>query len=204
MLSLILSNRPYANEHVYILARPWRHRMVDDISGARAIRSRGMHDVGLGVKTIGDTFTNFVGSTDPQRNRHVEKPLEHEYDPEFCGYGAHTSPVSSDADTDSVSKLRFTPPVQTLPKASASMGGHRSPTPPTARWAWSKSSNGDDDNYRGVVGDCSDAVVRHVRRTTNTCCRAHVANEVRACFGVIMREAMEPAFLNDVVNDILQ
>ena len=124
-------------------------------------------------------------------------PLEHEYDPEFCGYGAHTSPVSSDADTDSVSKLRFTPPVQTLPKASASMGGHRSPTPPTARWTWSPSSDGD-------VGDCSDAVVRHVRRTTNTCCRAHVANEVRVCFGVIMREAMEPAFLNDVVNDILQ
>ena len=194
MLSLILSNRPYANEHVYILARPWRHRMVDDISGARAIRSRGMHDIGLGVKTIGDTFTNFVGSTDPQRNRHVDNTHGR----------THTSPVSSDADTDSVSKLRFTPPVQTFPKASASMGGHRSPTPPTARWTWSTSSDGDDDNYRGVVGDCSDAVVRHVRRTTNTCCRAHVANEVRACFGVIMREAMEPAFLNDVVNDILQ
>ena len=131
-------------------------------------------------------------------------PLEHEYDPEFCGYGAHTSPVSSDADTDSVSELRFTPAVQTLPKASASMGGHRSPTPPTARWSWSTSSDGDDDNYRGVVGDCSDAVVRHVRRTKKTCCRAHVANDVRACYGVIMREAMEPAFLNDVVNEILQ
>ena len=132
-------------------------------------------------------------------------PLEHEYDPEFCGYGAHTSPVSSDADTDSVSELRFTPAVQTLPKASALMGGPRSPTPPTARWSWSTSSDGDDDdNYRGVVDDCSDAVVRHVRRATNTCCRDHVANEVRACFGVIMREAMEPAFLDDIVNEILQ
>ena len=50
-------------------------------------------------------------------------PLEREDDPEFCGYEAHASPVSSDADTDSVSELRFTPAVQTLPKASASMGG---------------------------------------------------------------------------------
>ena len=118
-------------------------------------------------------------------------PLEREDDPEFCGYGAHTSPISSDADTDSVSELRFTPAVHTLPKASASMGGPISPTPPTGRWSWS--SDDDDDNYRGVVDDCADAIVRHVRCVMNSCCRARVANEVWACFGVLMREAMEPA-----------
>ena len=145
-----------------------------------------------------------IPTKDNELTSTMPAPLEHEYDPEFCGYGAHTSPVSSDADTDSISELRFTPAGQTLPKASASMGGPRSPTQPTARWAWSTSSDGDDDNYRGVVDDCSDAVVRHIRRATNTCCRAHVANEVRACIGVIMREAMEPAFLDDIVNEILQ
>ena len=127
-------------------------------------------------------------------------PLEREDDPEFSGYGAHTSPVSSDADTDSVSELRFTPAVQTLPKASASMGGPRSHTLPTARWP---RSSDDDDNYRGVVDDCADAIVRHVRCVMNTCCRARVANEVRACFGVLMREAMEPAFLDDIINIIV-
>ena len=75
------------------------------------------------------------------------------------------------------------------------------PTPPTASWSWSSSS--DDNNYRGVVDDCSDAVVHHVRRAMNTFCRARVANEVRACFGALMQEAMEPAFLDDIVNEIL-
>ena len=56
---------------------------------------------------------------------------------------------------------------------------------------WSSSSDDGDDNYRGVVDDCSDAVVHHVRRAMNTCRRALVANEVRACFGVLMREAMD-------------
>ena len=84
------------------------------------------------------------------------------------------------------------------------MAGPRSPTPPTATWSWSSSSGDDDDNnYRGVVDDCSEAVVRHVRRAMNTCCRSHVANEVRACVGVLMREAMERAFLDDIVKEIL-
>ena len=85
------------------------------------------------------------------------------------------------------------------------MAGHRSPTPPTATWSWSSSSgDGDDNDYRGVVDDCSEAVVRHVRSAMKTCCSSHVAKEVRACFGVLMREAMEPAFLDDIVNQILQ
>ena len=44
----------------------------------------------------------------------------------------------------------------------------------------------------------------HVRRAMNTCCMTHVADEVRGCFGVLMREAMEPAFLEDIVKQILQ
>ena len=87
------------------------------------------------------------------------------------------------------------------------MTGPRSPTPPTASWSWSSSSgdgDGDDKDYRGVVDECSEAVVRHVRRAMNTCCMTHVADEVRGCFGVLMREAMEPAFLDDIVNQILQ
>ena len=99
------------------------------------------------------------------------------------------------------------PEQSALPKASGSMTGPRSPTPPTASWSWSSSSgdgDGDDKDYRGVVDECSEAVVRHVRRAMNTCCMTHVANEVRGCFGVLMREAMEPAFLDDIVNQILQ
>ena len=38
----------------------------------------------------------------------------------------------------------------------------------------------------------------------NTPYRAHVENEVRACFGALMREAMEPAFLDEIINEILQ
>ena len=37
----------------------------------------------------------------------------------------------------------------------------------------------------------------------NTCCRARVDNEVRACFGVVLQEAMEPAFLDNIINQIL-
>ena len=62
----------------------------------------------------------------------------------------------------------------------------------------------DDEYDYCVVDECSEAVVRHVRRAMNTCCMTHVANEVRGCFGVLMREAMEPAFLDDIVNQILQ
>ena len=49
-----------------------------------------------------------------------------------------------------------------------------------------------------------DAIVRHVRCVMNTCCRAHVAKEVRGCFGVLLQEAMEPAFLDDIINQILE
>ena len=38
----------------------------------------------------------------------------------------------------------------------------------------------------------------------NTCCRARVAKEVRDCFGVLLQEAMEPAFLDDIINQILE
>ena len=135
----------------------------------------------------------------------MEAMLLGDDDPEFVGYGAYevtTSPVTS--ATDSLPEFRVKPAMSTLPKESASMGGPRSPTPPTASWSWSSSSDdGDDNNYRGVVDDCSDAVVHHVRRAMNTCCRSHVANKVRVCFGVLMREVMEPAFLDDIVNEIL-
>ena len=121
-------------------------------------------------------------------------------DPEYVDYCPYPETTSA---TDSL------PALSALPKASASMAGHRSPTPPTATWSWSSSSgdgdgDGDDNDNRGVVDDCSEAVVRHVRRVMNTCCSSHVAKEVRACFGVLMREAMEPAFLDDIVNQILQ
>ena len=127
--------------------------------------------------------------------------LQGDDDPEFVGYGAYevtTSPVTS--AMDSLPELRVTPAVSTLPKASASMSGPRSPTPPTASWSWLLSDDGDDNNYRGVVDDCSDAVIHQVRRAMNTCYRARVANEVRACFGVLMQDAMEPAFLDDIAN----
>ena len=138
------------------------------------------------------TFLNING-LDVEWQRTSPPPDD---DPEYIDYCPYPETTSA---TDSL------PELSALPKASASMAGHRSPTPPTATWSWSSSSGDDDDNnYRGVVDDCSEAVVRHVRRALNTCCTSHVANEVRACFGVLMREAMEPAFLDDIVNEILQ
>ena len=129
-------------------------------------------------------------------HRHHLIPKPTDDDPEYVDYCPYPETTSA---TDSL------PELSALPKGSASTAGHRSPTPPTATWSWSSSSgDGDDNNYRGVVDDCSEAVVRHVRRAMNTCCTSHVANELRACFGVLMREAMEPAFLDDIVNEILQ
>ena len=123
-------------------------------------------------------------------------------DPELCGYGVRTSPVSSDADTDSLQEFRVKAAVSSLPSAGASIGGPRSPTPPTANLNWS-SDEDEYDNYRGFLEDCSDAVLQHVRRVTNTGCRARVGNEVRACFSALLREVMEPAFLNDIINAFL-
>ncbi len=90
----------------------------------------------------------------------------------------------------------------TMPTAAASLGGPRSPTPPTARWSWSTSSEGGDD-YRGVVDGVTDAVVHHVKCAMNTCCRSRVKMEIRACFARIMSEAMEPGFLDDIATQIL-
>ena len=115
MLSSILSNRPYANEHVYILARLWPHRMVDGISTARAVRSRGMHNIGLGdeisdrrlpasseppTTTEGETVMESPASPDPTptKDNHLTSTmpatLKREDDPQFCGYGLMTSPVT--------------------------------------------------------------------------------------------------------------
>ncbi len=102
-----------------------------------------------------------------------ETPADDETDddPEYVDYCPYPETTSA---TDSL------PELSALPKAFASTAGHRSPTPPTATWSWSSSSgDGDDNNYRGLVDDCSEAVVRHVRRAMNTCCTTHVANEVR-------------------------
>ena len=130
-------------------------------------------------------------------------PLKGEYGVEFVGYGVDKSSVSSDADTDPLPHLRFTPAVKTLPNASASMSGHISPTPPTARWSWSSSDDDDTNNYRAMVDDCADAIVRHVRCVMNTCCRSRVDKEVRACFGILFQETMESAFLDNIINQIL-
>ena len=62
--------------------------------------------------------------------------LDGEDDPEFCGYEVRTSPVSSDADTDSLQEFRVKATVSSLPAAGASMGGPRSPTPPTNSKSW--------------------------------------------------------------------
>ena len=83
-----------------------------------------------------------------------------EYDPEFCGYGVRTSPVSSDANTDSLTEVRVKATASSLPAAGASMGGPRSPIPPIANWSWS-SDEDEDDNYRAFLDDCSDAVLQH-------------------------------------------
>ena len=83
------------------------------------------------------------------------------------------------------------------------MGDPRSPTPPTSTLAWSSDEDDEDDDdvnrFRGFLDECADAAVRHVRRAMNTPCRAHVENEVRACFGTLMREAMEPAFVDEII-----
>ena len=133
--------------------------------------------------------------------------LDGNADPEFCGYGVRESPVSiaSDADTDSLPELRVKATVSSLPVVGASMCDPRSPTPPTSKWAWSSDEDDNDANrFRGFLDDCADAAVRHVRRAMNTPCRAHVENEVRACFGTFMREAMEPAFVDEIIKEILQ
>ena len=85
------------------------------------------------------------------------------------------------------------------------MGDPRSPTPPSSKWAWSSDEDEDDDanRFRGFLDDCADAAVHHVRRAMNTPCRARVENEVRACFGTLMREAMEPAFVDEIIKEIL-
>ena len=133
--------------------------------------------------------------------------LDGKADQELCGYGVRASPVSiaSDADTDSLPELRVKATVSSLPVVGASMGDPRSPTPPTSKWAWSSDDDDDDANrFRGFLDDCADAVVRHVTRAMNTPCRAHVENEVRACFGTLMREVMDPAFVDEIIKEILQ
>ena len=91
------------------------------------------------------------------------------------------------------------------------MSGPISPTPQTARWSWS-SDDDDDDKYRGVVDDCAYAIGRHFRCVMNTCYRAVsprkfgliLACYCRAYFDVLLQEAMEPAFLDDIINQILE
>ena len=137
------------------------------------------------------------GATEPEAS---SLKLDGNADPEFCGYGVRASPVSiaSDADTDSLPELRVKATVSSLPVVGASMGDPRSPTPPTSKWAWS-SDEDDANHFRGFLDDCADLPIRHVRRAMNTPCMAHVENEVRACFGTLMREPMEPAFVDEII-----
>ena len=85
-----------------------------------------------------------TGATSPK--------LDAEYDPELCGYGVRTSPISSDVDTDSLPEFRVKATVSSLPATGASMGGPRSPTPQIANWSWS-SDEDEDDHYRGFLDD---------------------------------------------------
>ena len=137
------------------------------------------------------------GATEPEAS---SLKLDGNADPEFCGYGVRESPVSiaSDADTDSLPELRVKATVSSLPVVGASMGDPRSPTPPTSKWAWS-SDEDDANHFRGFLDDCADLPIRHVRRAMHTPCMAHVENEVRACFGTLMREPMEPAFVDEII-----
>ena len=136
-------------------------------------------------------------SPDPQT------PADDDTDDEYVDYcpypetpsATDSLPVDHCPYPETPSATDSLPEPSALPKASGSMTGPRSPTPPTATWSWSSSSgDGDGKDYRDVVDDCSEAVVHHVRRAANTCCTTHVANEVRACFGVLMREAMNLRF----------
>ena len=133
---------------------------------------------------------------DSPASPHPQTPADDDTDddPEYVDYCPYSETTSA---TDTL------PELSALPKASASTAGPRSPTSPTARWSW-YSDDDDDDKYRGVVDDCADAIVRHVRCVMNTCCRARVAKEVRGCFGVLLQDAMEPAFLDDIINQILE
>ena len=74
------------------------------------------------------------------------------------------------------------PEQSALPKASGSMTDQDRP-PHQRRHGPGRrhqaTGDGDDKDYRGVVDECSEAVVRHVRRAMNTCCMTHVADEVR-------------------------
>ena len=133
-------------------------------------------------------------SPDPPTHVDANTDDDVKYIPLETFSGTYT-PVSSPT-------LVTTPAVATLPTAAASLGGPRSPTPPTARWSWSTSSEGGDD-YRGVVDEVTEAVVRHVKCAMNTCCRSRVKMEIRACFARIMSEAMEPGFLDDIATQIL-
>ena len=54
-----------------------------------------------------------------------------------------------------------------------------------------------------MVGEVSEAIIHHVKRAMNTCCRSRVKREIRACFAQIMTEAMEPGFLDDIATQIL-
>ena len=149
--------------------------------------------------TTATTIAPLDGATEPEAS---SLKLNGNADPELCGYGVRASPVSvaPDADTDSLPELRVKATVSSLQVAGASMGDPRSPSPPTAKWAWSSDEDDDDANrFRGFMDDCADAVVRHVRRAMNTPCMAHVENEVRAGFGTLMRKAMEPAFVDEII-----
>ena len=54
-----------------------------------------------------------------------------------------------------------------------------------------------------MVDEVTEAIVHHVKRAMNTCCRSRVKLEIRACFARIMSEAMEPGFLDDIATRIL-
>ena len=102
--------------------------MADGITATRAVRSRGLHDIGLGFDSI---FASIAEFTEPYRwqNRHIDigesmhgrngvasfagpdtygrrqryrstmpASLEREDDPEFCGYGVTTSPDANNME----------------------------------------------------------------------------------------------------------
>ena len=164
--------------------------MADGVTTTRPVRGRSLND-NTGMDTTRHRgVAGFPRSNCRCQHRRRTSNIFH-----LETFSGTYTPVSSPT-------LVTTTAVATLPTAAASLGGPRSPTPPTARWSWSTSSEEGDD-YRGVVDGVTEAVVHHVKCAMNTCCRSRVKMEIRACFARIMSEAMEPGFLDDIATQIL-
>ena len=104
--------------------------MAENVTNARIVRGR--------VESLPPlTIVDSPASPDPQTP--ADDDTDDEY-VDYCPYPAYPETPSATASL---------PEQSALPKASGSMTGPRSPTPPTATWSWS-SSSGDGDGGRWV------------------------------------------------------